>query len=396
MSVRWFFSGWWRMEAQATLAHDVLELCRRYGLTYCHWHNDEDRGCIRWDMSAYTASFFLRRCIEENLSVTVLARGGMPYLLYRYRCRAGLLLGALLGAALVVTSTTVLWDIRISGNETMTLRQVREELRESGLYVGMPLSGLDPGQMAIQIQLTSKHISWASVNMSGTVAYVEIRERVPTPEREPLQPANLVARCDGVVEEMEIYSGVPMVLTGQPVREGDLLVSGVYDSQAVGWRVTRAAGRILARTQHEFTVEIPLAFSEKQYVGEAILKKTLIFFEKEIKLFKNSGILGTSCDKIININSYTLGEGASLPISLRTECYFPYELRERKRSYEQAQSLAYYELESKISQTVSDGILLRKVITPTLTENACLLHCRIWCLEDIARVSPFSVEELAR
>ena len=396
MSARWFLCGWCRLEAEAERAKDVLEICRRHGLTYCCWQNREAQRCVRFEMSAHTASFFLRRCAAEHLEVSVVSRGGIPHLLYQYRRRIGLLIGAILGALIAAASSCVLWDIRISGNETMTLRQVREELRQSGLHIGMPMSALDAGEMGIRIQLDSEYISWASVNMSGTVAYVEIRERVPTPAREPLQPANLVAECEGVIAEMEIYSGVPAVTVGQAVRQGDLLVSGVYDSQSLGWRVTRAAGRIVARTQRDFTVEIPLTISEKVYSGDPIVKKTLIFFEKEIKLFKNSRILGTSCDKINSIDGFTMGEGASLPISLRTEYYFPFEYRETSRSYEQAERMAYYELERMISQAVPDGTLIRKTVSPTLTEDAYLLQCRIWCLEDIARVSCFFVEELMR
>ncbi|MBR5616060.1 MAG: sporulation protein YqfD, partial [Clostridia bacterium] len=281
-------------------------------------------------------------------------------------------------------------------NEHMTVRQVREELATSGIYVGMLLDTFDPGECALQIQLCSENISWASINLSGTVAYVEIRERVPTPIEETILPANLVAGCEGVVEELEIYQGVPVVQSGQGVRQGDLLVSGVYDSQAVGWRVTRAAGRVLARTVREFTVEIPLEYEKKVYLDDASVKKNVIFFEKEIKLFKNSGILGVTCDKINSIDSFTLGEGVSLPISVRTEYSFPYEFRRAERSYEQAEAIAYDELQRSIAQAVPEGVLLRKVITTTLGEDAYVLHCRVWCLENIAQLQPFTVESLSR
>ena len=225
---------------------------------------------------------------------------------------------------------------------------------------------------------------------------MEIRERVPTPTEEVLLPANLVAGFEGVVEEMEIYRGVPVIQSGQAVHTGDLLVSGVYDSQAVGWRVTRAAGRVMARTVREFTVEIPLEYEKKVYLDELNVKKTVIFFEKEIKLFKNSGILGATCDKISSIDSCTLGEGVSLPISLRTEYSFPYEYRTAQRSYEQAQAIAYDELRRRIVQAVPDGVPLRKVINVTLGEDAYSLHCRMWFLENIAQLQSFTVESLFR
>ena len=379
-----------------TFASAVLEICRSCGFSYSEWENRSECGTVRFDMSAYTASLFLHQCEVLGVNACVVARGGLPHRIFRYRRRAGLLIGCLLGFAMIIASSRVLWDIRISGNEHMTVRQVREELATAGIYVGMLLDTFDPGECALQIQLCSENISWASINLSGTVAYVEIRERVPTPIEETILPANLVAGCEGVVEELEIYQGVPVVQSGQGVRQGDLLVSGVYDSQAVGWRVTRAAGRVLARTVREFTVEIPLEYEKKVYSDDASVKKTVIFFEKEIKLFKNSGILGVTCDKIDSIDSFTLGEGVSLPISVRTEYSFPYEYRRAERSYEQAEAIAYDELQRSIAQAVPEGVLLRKVITTTLGEGAYVLHCRVWCLENIAQLQPFTVESLSR
>lgn len=395
MNLRWFFCGWARLEAEGAQAGAILNLCMRYGMVYCHWHTDRHTGCVRFEMTAYTAGLLCRRCVEEGIAVRVTHRGGVPHLLMQYRHRLGLLIGAVLGLALLLTSSHVLWDIRVSGNETLTTRQVLGELSASGLYVGMPLSELDTYRSEIQIQLDSDLISWCSINMAGTVAHVEIRERVPTPAESPLQPANLVARCEGVIEGLEVYTGNTVVERGQAVRQGDLLVSGVYDSQAVGWRVTRAAGRVLARTAHEFSVEIPLKYEQKVYVGEPIRQKTLIFFKKEIKLFKNTGILGGSCDKIDNVDSFVLGEGVSLPFSVLTEQYFPYEYREATRDHAQAEALAYYELERQLALSLPDAELLRKSITVTLTDDAYLLHCKVTCLEDIAEVREFTVDELS-
>lgn len=394
MNLRYFFSGWARLCADGACATAILNLCMRYRLVYSHRRTDPRTGEVHFDMSASCAGLLCRRCAEQGIPVRVLRRGGLPHLLMQYRHRVGLVIGAALGLAILLASGRVLWDIRVSGNETLTTRQVLQELEASGLHVGMPLSELDSNQAEIQIQLDSDLISWVSINMAGTVANVEIRERVPTPEDAPLQPANLVARCEGVIEGLEVYTGNTVVQVGQGVQEGDLLVSGVFDSQAVGWRVTRASGRVLARTVHEFSIEIPLNYEQKVYVGDPITQKTLIFFEKEIKLFKNTGISGTGCDKISNVDSFTFREGVGLPIALRSETYLPYETRPAIRDYAQAQVLAYAELARVLARDLPEADLLRKSLSAELTDEAYILHCTVTCLEDIARVQEFSVTEL--
>jgi similar to stage IV sporulation protein len=265
-------------------------------------------------MSAHTASFFLRRCAAEHLEVSVVSRGGIPHLLYQYRRRIGLLIGAILGALIAAASSCVLWDIRISGNETMTLRQVREELRQSGLHIGMPMSALDAGEMGIRIQLDSEYISWASVNMSGTVAYVEIRERVPTPAREPLQPANLVAECEGVIAEMEIYSGVPAVTVGQAVRQGDLLVSGVRDG-----RLEYAEGEILGRVKRTVKVTVPLEKTVTVTKDKKTEAVTLILFGKRIRLKSGEG------KTVTEVSPLWIGNNIRLPIAFERSYSFAVE-----------------------------------------------------------------------
>jgi len=366
----------------------------RYRFVYRGMHTDQAGEYVCLDMTRHTAGHFARCCEDEGISLSTVQQGGIPYWTWLYRRRVGILIGILLGTAVLISSSRILWDIRISGNEQMTVRQVRQELAASGLYIGMPLDLLDVKDMEMQIQLDSERISWVSLNMSGTVVYAEIRERIPTPENVPLQPANLVARCEGIVEGLEIYSGNTVVQQGQAVRQGDLLVSGIYDSQALGWRVTRAAGKVLARTRHEFFVEIPWKYEQKVYTGERISHKKLFFFEKEIKIFKNSSILGASCDKINKVDTFTLASGVRLPFAVGTEQYFPYEYCEAVRDHAQAQALAYDALERQIAQTLSDAVLLKKEITVTLTEKAFEMRCVLSVLEDIAEVKEFSVEEI--
>ena len=385
--------GWVRVAVDRAQAAAALDLCMRHALVYRRLCDGGADGGVSLEMSPMTAKRFQGYCSEAGIAVACVGRGGIPYAIYRYRHRIGLPIGFALGALILIGSSRLLWDIRISGNEEMTARQVRLELAESGLHVGMPLSSLNVNEMELQIQLDSERISWVSINMAGTVAYVEIRERVPTPEKEPLHPANLVARCEGVIEEIEVYAGKTVVQSGQAVQAGELLVSGLYDSQALGWRVTRAAGQIMARTEHTFSVEIPWKYQKKEYSGEHILQKKLIFFEKEIKLFKNSSILGSSCDKISNIDTFTLGNGVSLPFSVLTERYLPYDYTVGVRDPAQAEALAYYELERQIAQCMPDAILLKKEIKVSLTEEAYVIVCKVRALENIAEVMEFSVEE---
>ena len=83
----------------------------------------------------------------------------------------------------------------------------------------------------------------------------------------------------------------------------------------------------------------------------------------------------------------------SLPFSVLTERYLPYDYNVVERDPAQAEALAYYELERQITQCMQDAILLKKEITVSLTEDAYVIVCKVRALENIAEVMEFSVDE---
>lgn len=395
MSIRYALVGYARLTfAMADMA-GVLNLCMLHRLAYCRFSACDAQGTAGFEMPTPRAVFFLRLCERAGIQPCSVKWGGFPHFFALYRRRVGLALGFLLGILLVIQSCHVVWDIRVEGNETLTKRQVLAELERGGIRVGMSFDELDRHETEMRILLNSDLLSWLSINMVGTVAYVEIREKVPLPEeKEALLPANMVAETEGVIERLEIYTGMPVTAAGQRVKKGDLLISGLYDSQSQGYRVTRAAGQVIARTSHTFSVEIPFDTEQKCYTGEKKVQRTLIFFGKEIKLFKNSGIPGQSCDKIDTVDSFTPKEGVTLPIALKSETFLPFRVEPSRRTPDMVRALAYDALNRLIEQELPEAELLSKTVVSTLTDAGLRLDCTLICLENIARVKEFSVVDL--
>jgi similar to stage IV sporulation protein len=230
------------------------------------------------------------------------------------------------------------------------------------------------------------------VYLDGTVANVQIIERVDTPPKEDVTaPANLVAACDGQIELIELYRGNCVVSIGQAVRKGELLVSGLYDSNQTGYRYTRAAGSILARTEHSFTVEIPFAYEQKVYETAKCGEIALNFFNFSVKIFKRTGNQVSTCDIIENEEDWGLPGLRNLPVGLTVTQWKPYTVQSARRSEEEA--LAYDALERELSQLSENAQLLRKSVSTTITETSLILVCTVSCLEDIAVQSEFAVTE---
>ena len=84
----------------------------------------------------------------------------------------------------------------------------------------------------------------------------------------------------------------------------------------------------------------------------------------------------------------------TVPISITTRLYRETETVVIRRSAEEAETMARQELQKRLDRLSEDCRILGKEISLTLTEGSVILSCRVTCLENIAVVSEFEVEEL--
>ena len=388
-----FFCGGKRVLAKAEYATAFLDLCLRYGISYADFSYDET-GAILVNCAGYTARRLQRLCRERGIEICVVHSFGLPYFCYRHRKRAGILLGALLSVALVILSQRFVWDVRVIGNTTMTESEVLEELSACGFGIGSYIPGFGAGELENRVLIASDKIAWISVYLDGTVATVQVIERGTAPPSEDLaKPANLVAAFDGQIETLELYRGNCLVTVGQAVKKGDLLVSGIYDSQTQGMRYTRASGKVFARAWQQIRVEIPLQYEEKVFGESKRGDVTLNFFGFSTKILKSTGNVTGSCDIIEDEKGINWLGGVSLPIGLTVSTCFPYEIRLVERSYEEALTLAYGELEDRLGGLSEDTLLLKKTVFTTVTETSLVLECDLLCIMNIAEQVEFEIAD---
>ena len=386
------FGSCW-VQTSAAYRTALLNLCLRCEISYTGFRHEAD-GTVGFRTSYGAARRLQRLCKAEGIVLQISEKRGLPFLFWRYRKRAGLWLGGLLAIALLVLSGQFVWDIRITGNETMTESAIREELKACGLYPGSYIPRIHTGELENRVLISSDRISWISVYLDGTVATVQIIEHTPTPVPEDLsKPANLIAAADGQIETVELFRGNCVVKTGQAVRKGELLVSGLYDSSVTGYRYTRAAGNVYARTERSFTVEIPLVSEEKVYQGAYCRSIYLNFFDFSVNIFKNTGNEAGIYDIIREEKGLDIIGLGGVPIGLSVERGIPYALESVTRTPEQALELGYAELERSLGSLSEEISLLSKSVKTTLTDSSLILECSVTCLENIAMQSEFEISE---
>ncbi len=392
-----YLVGYRTLSVDAANAAELLELCRQFSFPYNNFCNLPDGG-ISLDFPLRCACAVERAALDSGILVTVSREGGLPRRLRMLCRRPGLMVGALLGILLYIAATSVVWDIRISGNTAVSDRAVEDTLAACGFTVGTSLRDFRADVTENRVLLADDRLSWISINRRGTVAYVEVREAAHTPAPDAEGPADIVATVGGVIERVELASGNVLVMAGETVSPGDVLVSGLYDSDRFGILWTRADAKVFARTTRVITVEIPLTYEQKVYetdegstLSGICQEKNVIFFGNHIKFSKKTGNQGVLCDTIEREQILSPLRDVGFPISIRTVWYLPYTVKTATRTYAEAEELAYVELSRRIAALPGGAEVLKKTLTTGRTPEAFILTCTLTAVEDIGEVRPIEI-----
>lgn len=386
-----WLSGYRRVTGAASSVPVLLNLLRENHLPFRAFAPTPEGG-VTFLCSRRSAEYLRARCAGgEEVAFSELL--GLPAVALRFLPRLGLILGGICGAVLIFLSSTLIWRVECVGNERVSYAEIVDLLAQNGVFVGARIDRLEPSVVETSVLLSSDRLSWISLTFDGTVARVQVIEAVIPPGKEVLRPANLVAECDGQIEYLELYRGESVVRSGQAVRRGELLVSGISDSPTLGYRFTRAAGRVMARVEEEITVEVPFRSEEKVKTREQVSEITLHFFHFSIKLFKNSGNEEGVCDIINRERVISLPGGKILPVSVTQSVRVGYETVSRTLDEESAVREAFAGLEEKMKEISRDRQLLSKESEIVITPTSVILHCRVRVLRDIAQTLEFEIDE---
>ncbi len=336
-----------------------------------------------------------RECKERGMEVSLELFQGLPYLCAKILKRPGIIAGAIFAVIIISLGNSVLWDIHVEGNSVLSEDEVKEILYDNGVRPGVFLDNLDIGTIQSDIERENEEIAWISINVIGTVAYVEMIEA----ENPPVKAApegdgmNLVAERDGIIAGFELTAGDPIVEYGRTVRKGELLVSGLIDSERFGYRAVEARGKVFARTEYVFEAEIPYEYVVREPEKREICELSIIFFSFRQKFFKKGGFSGVKYDKIysdIYIYNY---KGATIPVGLSVISVPIYREETLFRTPGEAEDLAHFEINRKILSALPEAEILSKSFESSDNGEAYRLVCRVDCITDIAKSVPFYITQ---
>ena len=383
-----FLQGSQLVQIQCACPERVLNLLGAKGILFwdLQW---ESEICLRLRMLLEQGPALEEIAGQTGAEMTVLRRRGIPVLWGRFHRRYVLLAGFAVFWLLLFGGNLFIWEFRVSGNETVPTETVLRALENYGITVGSPGLEIDQEDMRNHVLLEIPELSWVAVNVSGCRANVEVRERRTAPK--PLDrktPCNLVARRDGLVLRVQALGGVPQVMKGMSVTEGQLLISGVEDTGTFGTRFTAGLGSVEGRTWYTLTANVPLTGAEKRYTGREKRLHSVIFGSRRIKFFANSSIDSGQCDKITERTPVRVC-GLPLPVIWETETLRFYETEPVTVTQARRQKETGAALEAYLHSLVDPyGEVTASQVTSRLRGDVLTVTLTAECREELGTQAP--------
>ena len=358
-----------------------LSLCRSSGINVKKF--EKNGGTCRGYLSPreYKRASILGKSVGVRLRIE--KKIGIPFLLYRYRKRLGLFIGAAAAVGVLIFLQCFVWAIDISGNEQITDTHILATAEKYGLKKGLFLPKADLEKIELDMLGDLPTLSFLSLNRIGSRVEIELSEESPKPFIIPSdEPCNIVASKTAQITETEVYAGQKMVKLGDVVYEGDLLVSGLVESADGKTTYHHASAKILAQTNFVKEFSIALHPEEKNYTGKEKKRYRIDICGKKLPLFIATSI-NTPHDSKKEMDALRLF-GIPLPIGIETETISFYEIEPVTFTEEQALKLIQKNIEIYEQEELNDAEILSKEVSASLDGEVFRAEVHYQCLEDIA------------
>ena len=317
---------------------------------------------------------------RAGVRLKILRKYGLPFKIHKHRNRYGLLVGAVLFVIILMVMQNFLWDVEINGLKTLSESDVRKSLEKAGVSEGVFKGFVDIHKVERTLQLEYDKIGWMSVNLIGTRAEIEIKEKDSVPKKEYTSGYNNVfSDKDGVIRSIDVRRGTALVKSGSAVSEGQLLVVGTFENAFGGVHFIDADATITAETYYhknftlpqKQTLASPAKFSKRYGVGLFGLQIPVTFGE-------------ASGDYTLSHRYYRLKVGREfVPLVLSCQQIVMYETVERQFTEIEAREILDTQLSLYKLFNLNEALSISQKAEFVKSDSEYKLSVKLTCLEEI-------------
>lgn len=320
---------------------------------------------------------------SSGMRVRIRKKVGLPFVIRKYESHTGLFVGFFAVLLILSIMSDRIWVVNINGNTTVDSEKIAEVFSDAGLRIGVKKNKFDASDINSDAVLSIGELSWASINIDGSVAEIEVREAMHRPSLEKYYgTSNMVASKDGQVEIIEPYKGSAAVKSGQTVMQGSLLVSGISHVKSGMSVFNDADGYVVARTK--ISVSVPIETNSVELKPKTQRVYSLYFLGKEISLSKKR-----SANIVYRHKSWLYINKIKMPFGIFYTQYtdFEEENQTADKSFSELSALNDYALKS-YNETLHAQIISQNVEI----KNGAVTG-EYSAFENIGKRVPFETEE---
>ena len=367
-----------------------MNITARYGISI--WNAQPSKNGL--EASMYISDYRKIRLAARKSGVVtkISSKHGLPFFAFKYKSRIGIPIGAALGAVLMLVLSNFIWSVSITGAETVSETRLSRVLAQKGVETGGWKNGLDVQKIERDTMLEIGEIGWMSVNLTGCIASVEIKEKAEKPKFDTAtEPCNIKARCDGVITKINAKKGFVKVPSGSGVSKGDLLVAGITETKMNTIQYVRAEAEVFADVAYKKELSLSGEYDYSSISNEKTDRNRafLLWLEFPCNLrFSSCGesVFSKSSQSVV-CNSVVL------PLGIRTETQHSLESVKAKPSKETAEKifnndLLLYEVFEK-----PDSRIVEKSVTVSKSKAGFSCKAEYVFNENIAESAEFSVTD---
>lgn len=331
---------------------------------------------------------------KSKVKLKIKSKHGLPFYIRQHKSRVGVLVGIMVFAVVVYIMSCFIWSVDVTGLNTVSYSELMSALSENGFYIGAYKPSLSYSVISRNTMLDIENIGWMSINVIGSHASVEVKEKAVAPKVDNhKQPCNVKASADGLIIRMETSQGKAYLSEGSGVVKGQLVVSGVVEDKLGGVKLVRANAKVIAKTTHKNTFTIPKSYQTVSPSGETALRKRISLFNINIP-FKASSV---KSDYSVVRYSYNNPEilDTVLPLSIITENVYAFDKQDVRLDESSAETILKKQSAMFEAFDLSKCKITDRKFNFSHTDSDYILNVTYDCEEDIAYQEDIKVDENA-
>lgn len=319
--------------------------------------------------------------------VHAISKRGLPFAARPLLRRVGVFAGAAAAMVLYMFLSSYIWIVDVQVDDPVLARRIEVQLAEQGVGIGTRTSEVSVADVRMNAIAEIKEINQLSLYFDGSIARVGVQLQKESATVPDATPANIVAASDGRILSIRATVGTAMIMAGEAVIKGDLLVCGAVETEK-GTLLHHASAVILAETTHVLEERVSLQ-ELLPCTGRVIEQPSFCVLGWRLPLYSQAAFDETWT--VTEERRFLTLFGTTLPVGIESLVYTEQTETAVTHTKEEAEQLAVQRLEARAAEHLQTAQITDVSYEGVWEGETYCLRATYTCVEDIAREAPLTI-----